>query len=288
MTRFKFSKMHGNGNDFLVFDATQAPFSLSAVTLSRLANRHLGVGADQILIVEKSSIPSCDFRYRIFNADGGEVEQCGNGARCFTRFVYEKGLTDKPQIAIETKAGIIYPEKLDSGLIKINMGKPSFSNTQVGFDTSSLPSRLEGQLRVWEFPDQQQNIINLSVVSMGNPHTVLQVKDLNGLLVQNVGSYLESHPRFAHRVNVGFMKIIDPNYIQLRVYERGVGETLACGSGACAAVVIGIRAGWLSERVQVATRGGPLTVEWQGKDSDSVFLTGDAQFVFDFEGEIHL
>jgi diaminopimelate epimerase len=300
MPYFKFSKMHGNGNDFLVFNALDSGvkgFNLDINTLKKLADRHMGIGADQILVVEKSSDPNCDFRYRIFNADGGEVEQCGNGARCFTRFVYEKKLTNKAQIAIETKAGIIRPERMGNGLIKVDMGQPHFDLASIGFDAEGLESKQEGQSPQWLYPTPQTlpsctiNIppfLPMSVVSMGNPHTVMRFDMLNDELVNTLGPQLETAPRFKNRVNVGFLVVKNREHIQLRVYERGAGETLACGTGACAAVVIGVQSGWLDHKVQVDTRGGALFIEWGGNKKDSVFLSGDAQFVFDFEGEVNL
>jgi diaminopimelate epimerase len=290
MSHFKFSKMHGNGNDFLVFNALEKPFELSAQTIRALAHRQFGMGADQILVVEPATLADVDFCYRIFNADGGEVEQCGNGARCFTKFIYDKGLSNKPNLRIQTKAGIISPSRLADGRIRINMGAPRLGAEAVGFDTDLLHAKTVQKIEQWLLPsplDLNQKLA-LSLVSMGNPHAVLQVESLNDELVASLGAALESHPRFAHRANIGFMHIVSRNEINLRVYERGAGETLACGSGACAAVVAGVAAAQLDSSVAVNTRGGKLTIEWAGSLTDAVFLTGDAHLVFDFDGEINL
>ena len=332
MSHFKFSKMHGNGNDFLVFNALEKLFDLNAQMIKILAHRQFGVGADQILVVEPATRADADFCYRIFNADGSEVEQCGNGARCFTKFVYDKGLTNKPHLRIETKAGIISPERLSDGRIRINMGAPRLGAEAVGFDTDLLRAKTVDKIEQWQLPSplDLNQLLSISLVSMGNPHAVLQIDSLSNELVSSLGPVLESHPRFAHRANIGFMHIVSKNEINLRVYERGAGETLACGSGACAAVVAGIAAGELDHAVRVNTRGGALTIEWSGdatqpetsansfnqggsstenRDSTGVqrgfraapnaesgclqkfqpvFLTGDAAFVFDFDGEIVL
>jgi len=273
----KFTKMHGAGNDFVVLDGVRQRIHLTPEQLRLLADRHFGVGCDQILLVEKTEFPNADFRYRIFNADGGEVEQCGNGARCFVRFVHEQGLTHKREIVVETKAGLISPRLEDDGRVTVNMGAPVFEATRIPFiadsDAVIQPLQAGGET------------VEISAVSMGNPHAVQVVEDVETAPVATQGPLIESHPRFPNRVNAGFMQVLDRNRIRLRVYERGAGETLSCGTGACAAVVAGIRRGLLDSPVQVATRGGMLNIAWAG-DGEPVLMTGPAVSVFG--GEITL
>lgn len=280
--------MHGAGNDFIVLDATKAPLNLSAEDFRRLADRRFGIGADQILIVEASDLEGVDFRYRIVNADGTEVEQCGNGSRAFVRYVREKGLTDKSQIRVITKAGLIEPRMEADGSITVDMGPPRLQAAQVPFDSAGLQARHEAQAEVWPLQltnDETGGVCEVVVVSMGNPHAVQIVTDSEAAPVAIHGPQIELHSRFPQRVNAGFMQILDPHTIKLRVYERGAGETLACGTGACAAVVSGILRGQLISPVQVQTHGGLLSIAWQGP-GHSVMLSGPAVTVF--EGEIEL
>ena len=273
----KFTKMHGAGNDFVVLDGVRQQIHLSPEQLRMLADRHFGVGCDQILLVEKSQNPEVDFRYRIFNADGGEVEQCGNGARCFVRYVHDHKLTSKHEIVVETKSGLISPRLAEDGRVTVNMGAPIFEPAKIPFvsDRDELSHML----------DINTAEIEISVVSMGNPHAVQLVTDVESAPVNIHGPLVERHSRFPKRVNVGFMQIVDRGHIKLRVFERGAGETLSCGTGACAAVVAGIRRDLLDKTVQVATRGGTLTINWEGGNSP-VLMTGPAISVF--EGEIIL
>jgi diaminopimelate epimerase len=273
----KFTKMHGAGNDFVVLDGVHQHLHLTPEQLRLLADRHFGIGCDQILLVEKSQNPAVDFRYRIFNADGGEVEQCGNGARCFVRFVHDHKLTSKRSIVVETKSGLISPRLAEDGRVSVDMSPPIFDPALIPFISDS------------DTPVQTLEIdsatIEISAVSMGNPHAVQLVADVETAAVNVQGPLIEQHPRFPKRVNAGFMQIVDRSHIKLRVYERGAGETLSCGTGACAAVVAGIRRGLLDETVHVATRGGTLTITWAG-GQNSVLMTGPAMSVF--EGEINL
>ena len=273
----KFTKMHGLGNDFVVFDAISQSVDLTPAQFKFIGDRHFGIGCDQILLVERPTRPDADFRYRIFNADGGEVEQCGNGARCFVRFVRERGLTAKSEIRVETAAGVITPRLEPDGEVTVNMGPPVFEAQRVPFVTGSdalvQPLQVGGQ------------VIEISAVSMGNPHAVQVVADVDAAPVAAQGPLIERHARFPARVNAGYMQVLDRGRIRLRVYERGTGETLACGTGACAAVVVGIRRGLLDAGVRVATRGGDLTIRWQGADNP-VWLTGPAVTVFQGETEI--
>ena len=272
----KFTKMHGAGNDFVVLDGVRQKIALSPEQLRLLADRHFGVGCDQILLVEKAQRPEADFRYRIFNADGGEVEQCGNGARCFVRFVHDRKLTPKREIVVETKGGLITPRLENDGRVTVNMGAPIFDAALIPFDGSgavSEPLEVAGE------------ILDISAVSMGNPHAVQVVEDVECAPVEKLGPLIEHHPRFPNRVNAGFMQVMDHRHVRLRVYERGSGETLSCGTGACAAVVAGIRRGLLDSPVSVATRGGLLTIAWNG-EGEPVLMTGPAISVF--EGEINL
>ncbi len=277
--KLKFTKMHGLGNDFVVFDGITQVVALTPEQCRRIADRHFGIGCDQILLVEKSARDDddVDFRYRIFNADGGEVEQCGNGARCFVHFVRDKGLTDKTAIRVETASGVIEPRLLASGQVTVGMGAPRFAPADIPF--AAEVEAMSYALKVG------QHVLDIAVVSMGNPHAVLRVNDLDSAPVDILGAAIESHSRFPQRVNAGFMQVLTPHDIRLRVYERGAGETLACGTGACAAAVAGIRQGWLKSPVSVHTRGGDLVIEWAGQ-GQPVTMTGPAETVF--EGEIEL
>ncbi len=273
----RFTKMHGLGNDFVVLDAINQAFVPTPAQARWLADRHFGVGCDQLLVVERPTTPGVDFRYRIFNADGGEVEQCGNGARCFVRFVHEQGLTDKREIRVETKCGLIVPKLEADGQVTVDMGAPRFAPAEIPFDSGSeaivQPLEVDGRS------------IDISVVSMGNPHAVQVVADVDAAPVATSGPLIEAHPRFPRRVNAGFMQVVDRHAIRLRVYERGAGETLACGTGACAAVVAGIRRGLLDSPVRVTTRGGDLSIAWAGGDA-AVLMTGPATTVFSAEIEL--
>lgn len=275
--KLRFSKMHGLGNDFVVIDAIRQQVDLTPERVRFLADRHFGVGCDQLLVVERAQQPGVDFRYRIFNADGGEVEQCGNGARCFVRFVIEQGLTDKREIRVETKSGVITLSAQDDGQVTVNMGVPVFEPARIPFQSDSdafvQPLDVAGAA------------VAITAVSMGNPHAVQVVADADAAPVGVQGPLIESHPRFPARVNAGFMQVADPHHIRLRVYERGAGETLACGTGACAAVAAGIVRNLLESPVRVSTRGGELNIAWAGEGAP-VFMTGPAVTVF--EADIHL
>jgi diaminopimelate epimerase len=278
--KIKFTKMHGAGNDFVVIDAISQHIDFTPAQWAHIGDRRLGIGADQMLVIEKSSTPGVDFRYRIFNADGGEVEQCGNGSRAFVKFVIDKGLTSKRKIRVETMSGIIEPAMLDDGRITVDMGAPVLEAARVPFNTEGL----QAQDDVWPL-DVNGKIVPVSVVSMGNPHAVQLVDNAEHAPVALDGPLIECHPRFPKRVNAGFMQVIDRQHVSLRVYERGAGETLACGTGACAAVVAGIRRDLLDSPVSVQMRGGDLSIAWAGIGT-SVMLTGPAVTVF--EGEITL
>ncbi len=273
----KFTKMHGAGNDFVMLDGIRQDIELGPEQLRLLADRHFGVGCDQILIVEKSGDKEADFRYRIFNADGGEVEQCGNGARCFMRFVHDQNLTSKREIMVETRSGLISPRLEQDGRVTVNMGAPIFEPALIPFEG--------GNGAVSETLDVAGETLEISALSMGNPHAVQVVEDIEHAPVEKFGPLIEHHPRFAKRVNAGFMQVMDRNNLRLRVYERGAGETLSCGTGACAAVVAGIRRGLLDSPVNVATRGGVLSIAWDGGGTP-VLMTGPAITVF--SGEINL
>jgi diaminopimelate epimerase len=275
--KIRFTKMQGLGNDFVVIDAINQTLELSPEQARRLADRHFGVGCDQILVVERPTRAGVDFRYRIFNADGGEVEQCGNGARCFVRFVAEKGLSDKREIRVETRSGIIAPRLEANGEVSVDMGAPRFAPAEIPFIGDS-----EAPLQALALGGRE---IEIGVVSMGNPHAVQLVENVDAAPVERDGPAIESHPRFPQRVNAGFMQVVDRHAIRLRVYERGTGETLACGTGACAAAVSGIRRGLLDSPVRVAMRGGELSVAWGGPGR-AVVMTGPAVSVF--EGETQL
>ena len=279
--RIRFTKMHGLGNDFVVLDAINQAFVPTPAQVRWLADRHFGIGCDQILMVEKPGTPGVDFRYRIFNADGGEVEQCGNGARCFVRFVHEQGLTEKREIRVETKSGIIAPRLEADGQVTVDMGAPIFVPGEIPFtvDSDAAVQSL----------DVDGTSVEISAVSMGNPHAVQVVADVDAAPVAEQGPRIESHPRFPRRVNAGFMQVVDRHAIRLRVYERGAGETLACGTGACAAVVAGIRRGLLDSPVRVTTRGGDLSIAWAGPRGGQyapVLMTGPATTVFSAEIEL--
>ena len=281
----RFTKMQGAGNDFVVLDETQGRLGLSPAQYRFLADRHFGVGADQILSVRPAPAEGIDFEYVIHNADGGEVEQCGNGARCFARYVHDKGLTSKTTIRVQTLAGVIAPELAADGRVRVDMGRPELQAERVPFDASGLEPRSQGQAQTWSLALDASGPW-ITPVSMGNPHAVLLVADVDTAPVATWGPQIEQHPRFPQRVNAGFLQIVSRGEVRLRVYERGAGETLACGTGACAAVVAGIRLGLLDSQVQVHTRGGLLSIAWAGADDDAVFMTGPATFVFD--GQIEL
>jgi diaminopimelate epimerase len=275
--RLKFTKMHGLGNDFVVIDGvTQAVF-LTPERVRFLADRHFGVGCDQLLLVERPTAPEADFRYRIFNADGGEVEQCGNGARCFVRFVHDQGLTDKREIRVETMQGIIGPRLEADGQVTVDMGAPRL-------EPADIPFVAEQRALTYEL-DLVEETVEISALSMGNPHAVRVVADADAAPVARQGPLIEHHPRFPRRVNAGFMQVLDRHAIKLRVFERGAGETLACGTGACAAAVAGVSRGLLDSPVTVHTRGGDLVIRWEG-EGKPVLMTGPAVTVF--EGEIEL
>lgn len=277
MMKLEFTKMQGIGNDFVVIDAYSKPVSLTADQIRAISDRHFGVGCDQLLIVERPSAPEAAFRYRIFNADGGEVEQCGNGARCFVKFVHDQGLTKQREICVETARGLIYPRLEENGEVTVNMGPPSFLPADLPFEAEATLSLYPLQLA--------HETVEVAIASMGNPHAVQLVDNVDTAPVAEQGPQIESHPRFPKRVNAGFMQIMDAHHIRLRVFERGSGETLACGTGACAAVVSGIRLGHLESPVRVSTHGGELNIAWAGGDSP-VWMTGPAATVF--TGAIHL
>ena len=281
--KLKFTKMHGAGNDFIVIDAINQQIDFTPAQWKLLGDRRFGIGADQILVVQKPESADCDFRYRIFNQDGGEVEQCGNGSRAFVKFVIEKGLTTKSAIRVQTMKGIITPRIGADGAITVDMGAPRFAPADLHFDETGLASRTEGGDTAYALPVAPAQPVFISIVSMGNPHAVQVVDDVDSAPVETVGPLVEQHARFANKVNAGFMQVLERGHIRLRVYERGAGETLACGTGACAAVVAGIRRGLLDSPVRVTARGGELSVTWAGGDAP-VLLSGPAVTVF--EGEM--
>jgi diaminopimelate epimerase len=286
--RVRFTKMQGAGNDFVVLDETRGPLGLTAGQYRFLANRHFGVGADQILTVRPSPAPGIDFQYLIHNADGGEVEQCGNGARCFLRFVREQGLTAKDAVRVQTLSGVIEPRIGADGRVTVDMGAPIFEPARIPFDDAGLDPQPDGAWEKWHLAlstRAEGAIISVAILSMGNPHAVQVVNDVDTAPVETQGPLIEHHERFPQRVNAGFMQLVGRSQIKLRVYERGAGETLACGTGACAAVVAGIRLGLLDPRVDVQTRGGMLTIEWAGLGAP-VMMTGPAVTVFDGEIEV--
>ena len=279
MPTLKFSKMHGLGNDFMVIDATRQTFDTANVPIREWADRHTGVGFDQLLIVESSQTEGVDFGYRIFNADGSEVEQCGNGARCFVKFVTEQGLTDKQEIVVQTAKGIIKPRLNDDGLVTVNMGQPRFAPEDVPFVLRS--GEQVGAVSYIVVKDLDS--AEMSLVSMGNPHAVMWVGNVDDAPVESWGAALQNHQRFPQKVNVGFMQVVDKNHIKLRVYERGAGESQACGTGACAAVVAGVRLGAVAsgEWVRVALPGGELQISWE--EGSDVMMMGPAVTVFSGE-----
>jgi diaminopimelate epimerase len=283
--RLKFTKMQGAGNDFVVLDATAAPLDLTPAQAQRLGDRRFGVGADQILVVDRAPAGDVDFGYRIFNNSGDEVEHCGNGARCFLRYVRARGLTDKHRVRVRTMNRVLELIEQPDGRVTVDMGAPVFDPARVAFDAAGLAPRREGALDLWPLALADGSRVEVGVVSMGNPHAVQRVADADAAPVLAAGALIETHARFPQRVNAGFAQVVSRTRLKLRVFERGAGETLACGTGACAAVAAGILAGWLDARVDVATRGGLLTVEWAGGDAP-VRMTGPAEFVF--EGEIEL
>jgi diaminopimelate epimerase len=275
--RLRFTKMQGVGNDFVVLDAIRQPVRLDAAAARRLADRHFGVGCDQVLVIEQPRREGTDFYYRIFNADGAEVQQCGNGARCFLRYVREKGLTDKEAIRVETLSGVIVPRLEPDGRVTVDMGPPEFEPARIPLLAQRRASTY------WIEVDSRT--VEISALSMGNPHAVQLVDDVEAAPVLTQGPLIERHPRFPERVNAGYMQVLSRAHVKVRVYERGAGETLACGTGACAAVVAGIARGVLDSPVRVTTRGGDLTIAWGG-ERQPVLMTGPAENVF--EGEIEL
>ena len=279
--KFEFTKMHGLGNDFVVIDAVNQDVQLGPEQVRLIADRHLGIGCDQLLLVERPTVAAAEFRYRIFNADGGEVQQCGNGARCFARFVHDRGMTASTTIPVETAGGMIYLELEDDGQVTVDMGVPSFDPASLPFEAGNVAE---------EEPEYHQLLVNgekyaIGAVSVGNPHAVLLVESVDQAPVATLGAAIESHERFPERVNVGFMEILDRAHIRLRVFERGAGETLACGTGACAAVAVGVHNSLLDHTVQVALKGGNLSISWQGH-GHTLFISGPAQTVY--EGKITL
>lgn len=281
---FRFTKMHGLGNDFVVIERLTQQLAVDEALVRRLADRRFGIGCDQLLLVDPSDHPDADFRYRIYNADGGEVEQCGNGARCFARYVRDHGFTDKDEIVVNTAAGLIRPRILADGRVEVDMGRPWLEPADIPFQADARAPAYELQVG--------DDRLRIAAVSMGNPHAVLRVDDVDSAPVERLGPLIESHPRFPNRVNAGFMQVIDRGHIRLRVFERGAGETLACGTGACAAMVAGRVRGWLDEEVRVELPGGGLVIRWRGDgrghaDADPVMMTGPTATVIEgvFEGD---
>ena len=279
--KLHFTKMHGIGNDFIVLDHTKSPFQLTKEIIQSLSHRQLGIGFDQLLVVENSTLKDVDFKYLIFNQDGSEVEQCGNGARCFYRFVKDNHLTNKASIRVETKSGVIELTEDHEHMIEVNMGEPIFNPKLIPFISDTEKNEYSISI---DLPDQK-GLINIAALSMGNPHAVITVKDINKAHVKTLGAYLESHALFPKRVNVGFMEIVTPHHIRLRVFERGVGETLACGTGACAAAVSGIKRHLLTTPVKVDMTGGSLSIDWKG-DTNPVMMKGPAVTIY--EGDIEI
>ena len=287
--KVQFTKMQGAGNDFVVLDETRGLLGLNAAQYRFLADRHFGVGADQILSVRAASSSEVDFEYVIHNADGGEVEQCGNGSRCFLQFVRSKGLTSKTSVKVQTLSGVIEPSLQADGRVKVDMGAPIFDLSLVPFDAAGLMPETANSWQKWplaQLNQAQAATVFVAVLSMGNPHAVQLVADVDTALVTELGPWIENHPRFVRRVNAGFMQVLDRENVRLRVYERGAGETLACGTGACAAVVAGVRLGLLAAKVNVQTRGGVLRIEWSGDLAAPVFMTGAAVSVFEAEIDV--
>lgn len=275
--QLRFTKMHGLGNDFVVIDAIRQAVTLAPDQVRFLADRHFGVGCDQVLVVERPTRPGADFRYRIFNPDGGEVGACGNGARCFARFVHERGLTRKRTLVLETLGGDIHTTLLEDGRVQVDMGMPRF-------EPAAIPFRAPASAPLYTL-EVGGETLELSVLALGNPHAVLLVDDVERAPVKRLGPLLEHHERFPERVNVGFLQVVDRHHGRLRVHERGAGETLACGSGACAAAVAGMRRGLFEAEVTLTLPGGDLTIAWPG-EGHSVIMTGPATFVF--EGSVEL
>jgi diaminopimelate epimerase len=284
--KLEFTKMQGAGNDFIVLDGYSKPLSVTSAQVRVLADRHFGIGADQLLLVEKPDIDGVDFKYRIFNCDGGEVEHCGNGARCFVKFVRDRKLTDKSSVRVQVQNGVIGLTMQENGEVMVDMGRPVFEPARVPFNATGLHGRREGADTLW--PLDVAGVTRwISAVSMGNPHAVQIVDDVEAYPVLIEGPIIEKHARFPNKVNAGFMQIVNRGLVKLRVFERGAGETLACGTGACAAVAAGIRRGLLDSPVEVDTHGGKLTINWDGEqDSSPLFMAGPAITVF--EGEIEL
>ncbi|WP_368640060.1 diaminopimelate epimerase [Castellaniella ginsengisoli] len=275
---WNFTKMHGAGNDFVVLDGVRQSIDLTPAQARALADRHRGIGADQILLVEEPLHPDADFRYRIFNADGGEVEHCGNGARCFVRFVHEQGLSRRNPLRAEIATGLLVLHESGDGQVSVDMGRTAFTPQDLAFDPAGLETRAHGKDTLYRLDlSQEPGEVWCSLVAISNPHAVTLVDDVDTHPVARLGPAIESHPRFAQRVNAGFMQVIDRHHIRLRVYERGAGETLACGTGACAAAVAGIRRGLLDSPVRVDTRGGALHIEWDGQ---ALCMRGPATTVF--------
>ena len=283
--RLRFTKMQGAGNDFVVLDATQAPLALTPAQVQRLGDRRFGVGADQILIVESTDTPGMDFRYRIYNNSGDEVEHCGNGARCFVRYVHDRGLTRQLRIRVETVNNRLELELQDDGRVTVDMNRPLFAHADIPFDGQGLQPRPVGDFALWPLDLGDGRTAEVAVLSMGNPHAVLRVDDVDTAPVESDGPRIVQHACFPRQVNAGFLQVLDRGRVRLRVFERGAGETLACGTGACAAVVAGIRLGWLDRQVDVQARGGHLRIDWPADDA-TVRMTGPAESVF--EGEIEL
>jgi diaminopimelate epimerase len=289
--KLKFTKMHGAGNDFVVLDGYSQDLALTPERVRALADRHFGIGADQLLLVEKPTVDGVDFRYRIFNCDGGEVEHCGNGARCFVKFVRDRKLTDANRVRVQVQKGTITLVIQENGEVVVDMDRPDFEPVRVPFDAGGLEGRREGNDTLWPLDVNDAGESNtrwVSVVSMGNPHAVQVVEDVEAYPVKREGAIIETHARFPNKVNAGFMQIVSRNEVKLRVFERGAGETLACGTGACAAVAAGIRRGLLDSPVKVHTHGGLLTIAWDGArdESAALMMAGPAATVF--EGEIEL
>jgi diaminopimelate epimerase len=282
---WNFTKMHGAGNDFVVLDGVRQTIEMTPERARALGDRHFGIGADQILLVERATRPDADFRYRIFNSDGSEVEHCGNGARCFVRYARDHGLTTQDAIRVETLNRVLELKLQPDGRVSVDMQAPVFDHAALPFDSSALTPRVVNGFELWPLELRDRRAVEVAVLSMGNPHAVQRVDDVATAPVVELGSLIEQHPRFPRKVNAGFMQVMSRTQIALRVFERGAGETLACGTGACAAVVAGIRLGWLDATVDVQTRGGVLTIEWAG-DGASVLMTGPAQTVY--EGEIEI
>ncbi|MDO4936464.1 MAG: diaminopimelate epimerase [Sutterellaceae bacterium] len=282
--QLRFTKMQGAGNDFVMVNAYASPLDLTVEDIRYICDRRFGVGCEQMLVVEKSDLPDVDFKYRIFNQDGGEVEMCGNGARCFAVFVRDEGLTDKKTIRCETMKGVIAPTVETQTSVTVDMGAPRFNPEEVGFIPQGIAALTRAEDKLYQIKaGGEDNWV--SIVSMGNPHAVKLVGDAAEAAVAEIGADFQKHPAFPHQVNVGFLQIVDRTHVKLRVFERGVGETLACGTGACAAVVAGIRRGALDSRVEVEMAGGRLTIAWAG-EGESVYLTGPAVIVF--KGEMTL